>query len=155
MNDVRLEQLGRDEDARARLLALITVLDVDYIPPISSMTDISKYCAKLIKFAEVVVAKHVWKDIGFVAVYANDQVQLYAFVTSIGIKPEFRGHGIGILLLNQAIEVAREKGMQRIRLEVNLQNHAAVSLYRNCGFTEVCLYERRNPNGYVFFEKMI
>lgn len=153
MNHVTLEQLDRGEYSRTRLLALISDLDSTFIPPISSMTDVVKYCDKLIKYAEVFVAKQAGEDLGFIAVYANDHEQQCAFISSIGIKEKFRGQRIGALLLNRAVEMAQEKGMRRIRLEVSLQNHAALRLYRRYGFSKIDYSVHKQQSNSVILER--
>lgn len=137
MNDISIERLGRKEYSRTRLLTLMAELDTSYIPPISSIRDIGTYCDKLIRYAEVFVIKHKRDEFGFIAVYANDQEKHCAFISSIGIKQEFGRRGMGGLLINQAVDVARKQGMRRIRLEVNRHNDAALKLYHRYGFSKI------------------
>ena len=137
MSDITIERLDRKEYSRTRLITLITELDTSYIPPISSITDIGTYCDKLITYAELFIAKQKEDDFGFIAVYANNQEKHRAFISSIGIKQDFRRHGIGALLINRAVEVARKQGMREIRLEVNRHNDAALSFYHKYGFSKI------------------
>ncbi len=58
----------------------------------------------------------------------------------IAVFPEFRGRGIGRLLLDHACETARSTGAPRIVLEVETPNTNAIQLYRSAGFIE---WERR------------
>lgn len=53
---------------------------------------------------------------------------------SVWVAPEARGHGVGQALVGAAIEVARERGHPRLRLEVGDHNEAAVRLYDRMGF---------------------
>jgi ribosomal protein S18 acetylase RimI-like enzyme len=137
MIDVILAQLDRTDSSEKRLYTLLSLLDYSFIPPLNSVTNISAYCAKLIQFAEVIVAIYLKEDIGLIAIYANDEQERCAFITSIGVKPEFHGKGIGRILLQRGIQVAHEKGMQRVHLEVNLENQAALKLYHKAGFIEI------------------
>ena len=57
-----------------------------------------------------------------------------AHVVSIGVRAEYRGHGIGELLLIGAIEQARARMMQAVTLEVRTSNHIAQNLYKKYGF---------------------
>lgn len=155
MNDISMERLGRNEYSRTRLLTLITELDTDFIPPISSITDIGTYCDKLITYAEMFIMKHKGDDSGLIAVYANDQKQHCAFISSIGIKRAFRGRGIGALLINKAVEVARKQGMRRIRLEVNRHNDSALKLYHRYGFSEISCSVQDKGKDSVILEKKI
>ena len=52
-----------------------------------------------------------------------------------GIAPEFRGTGASILLAEQMIRVARERGLDTLQLEVLTQNTRALKLYQKVGFT--------------------
>jgi ribosomal protein S18 acetylase RimI-like enzyme len=49
----------------------------------------------------------------------------------------FQGSGTGRLLMNKAVEIARESGKQRLLLGVNAENETAISVYFRNGFTKV------------------
>ncbi len=51
----------------------------------------------------------------------------------VGVDPAFRRRGIGRLLSEESIRVARESGVQ-IKLEVHRSNEAAIALYRSLDF---------------------
>ena len=57
-----------------------------------------------------------------------------AHITNIAILPEFRGQKLGEALLNKMIERSREKGIERMTLEVRKSNTVAQSLYKKLGF---------------------
>ena len=59
-----------------------------------------------------------------------------AHVVSVGVKSEYRGQGIGELLLISAIEQAAIRDAAVVTLEVRVSNHPAKSLYRKYGFIE-------------------
>ena len=52
----------------------------------------------------------------------------------IGIHKEYRGKGFGKELMRKALENAKEKGLERIELEVYTTNTAAIHLYESFGF---------------------
>jgi ribosomal protein S18 acetylase RimI-like enzyme len=52
----------------------------------------------------------------------------------MGLLPEYRGRGLGRQLAVHAIEAARQKGIERIELEVFASNTPAIALYRALGF---------------------
>jgi ribosomal protein S18 acetylase RimI-like enzyme len=83
----------------------------------------------------------------FVAVTPEDEVVGWCDIThtamegfthcahvGMGVRSEYRGRGLGTALLRAAIEVAREKGLERIELEVFASNTPAIELYRKHGF---------------------
>lgn len=57
-----------------------------------------------------------------------------AQIMDIAVAPGERGSGVGGLLLERAIAVAREKGAERLVLEVRASNAAAIGLYEKFGF---------------------
>ena len=70
---------------------------------------------------------------GFIGVwYMVDE----AHVVSVGVGDEYRGCGIGELLLMSAIEQALARRAAVVTLEVRPSNGAAIRLYGKYGFTE-------------------
>jgi ribosomal protein S18 acetylase RimI-like enzyme len=55
-------------------------------------------------------------------------------IQNLGVIPGFRGRGIGIALLLQALHGFRLTGLARATLEVTAQNSAAIRMYRQVGF---------------------
>jgi [ribosomal protein S18]-alanine N-acetyltransferase len=58
-----------------------------------------------------------------------------AHVTTIGVDPAHRGHGLGELLLLRMFDEAVARGANWLTLEVRVTNAAAQALYRKYGFT--------------------
>ncbi|HEX3724552.1 MAG TPA: ribosomal protein S18-alanine N-acetyltransferase [Nitrolancea sp.] len=56
-------------------------------------------------------------------------------VTTIGVAPEFRGEGLGELLLGSLFEAAFRRNGQWLTLEVRVSNRPAQTLYQKYGFT--------------------
>lgn len=52
----------------------------------------------------------------------------------MGIHQDFRGMGIGTKLIERTIGKAKEKGLERIELEVFASNIPAIKLYEKIGF---------------------
>ena len=52
----------------------------------------------------------------------------------MGVHQDFRGQGIGTQLLAQAMQRCRDKGLERIELEVFGSNKSAISFYERAGF---------------------
>ena len=54
------------------------------------------------------------------------------------VHPTFRGHKLGLALMVRILDVARELGYQKVRLDTHLPTMgAAVDLYRQFGFVDV------------------
>lgn len=56
---------------------------------------------------------------------------------NVAVAPDFRGKGIGRLLVDAVLDVATERGVREIFLEVRKSNEGAQNLYKTFGFYEV------------------
>ncbi|MEO8859351.1 MAG: N-acetyltransferase [Burkholderiaceae bacterium] len=56
---------------------------------------------------------------------------------SLSTQPEARGQGVGAALLEAAIMATRQHGNRALRLEVRIDNTAAISLYERTGFRRI------------------
>lgn len=56
------------------------------------------------------------------------------YIDTVCVNPEFRGQGIGSLLLAQAEEVARDAGFSKVALNVELEKEAVLRLYERIGY---------------------
>jgi [ribosomal protein S18]-alanine N-acetyltransferase len=76
-----------------------------------------------------------------------------AHITTIATHPEYRGRGLGELLLCSMTKIAYDIGAQRITLEVRVSNAVAQNLYRKYGFTVVGTrrryYSDNNEDAYI------
>jgi ribosomal-protein-alanine N-acetyltransferase len=59
-----------------------------------------------------------------------------AHVTTIGVDPDLRGHGLGELLLVAMVDEAFRRHTNWLTLEVRVSNDPAQALYHKYGFTE-------------------
>ena len=58
-------------------------------------------------------------------------------INNVAVRPDFRGRGVGRLLMKTALSWGRERGAGQAVLEVRAGNDAAHQLYRGCGFEVV------------------
>jgi ribosomal protein S18 acetylase RimI-like enzyme len=56
------------------------------------------------------------------------------YIDTVCVNPEFRGLGIGSLLLTQAEEIARDSGFSKVALNVELEKESAIRLYERIGY---------------------
>ena len=75
--------------------------------------------------------------IGYVTVERDGPVPGAAYMRNIVVKPELRRKGVGTLLLNHGVQVARDMHRKTLALRVDPANGPAVSFYRKAGFTTV------------------
>ena len=65
-----------------------------------------------------------------------------AHVTSVAVRPEFRGRGLGQLLMLALFELALQKRARWVTLEVRVSNTGAQALYKKLGFREAGIRPR-------------
>ena len=81
--------------------------------------------------SDLIVADIGGRVVGYIALvdYGRE-----AKIISFAVKREFRGKGIGTKLLKTAIERCKQRGKERILLEVRVSNTTAQRLYKKNGF---------------------
>ena len=83
------------------------------------------------------------------------------FVSNLAIFEEYRGMGIATKLLNKAEEMAAAKGLNKLSLYVETDNHHAKTVYEKRGFQEVKKavfpksYNKHNLYGFYKMLKVI
>ncbi|MGO8947962.1 MAG: ribosomal protein S18-alanine N-acetyltransferase [Ktedonobacterales bacterium] len=74
-------------------------------------------------------------------------------ITTIATHPDYRGRGLGELLLSSLIAIAYDIRAERVTLEVRVSNSVAQSLYRKYGFivvgTRRRYYSDNNEDAYI------
>ncbi len=81
--------------------------------------------------SDLIVADIGGRVVGYIALldYGRD-----VKIISFAVKREFRGRGIGSKLLKTAIDRCKQRGRDRILLEVRVSNEVAQRLYKKNGF---------------------
>lgn len=67
----------------------------------------------------------------------------------ICVNRQYRGQGVGTLLLDEINKEAKRRGYSQVRLDVIDTNHRAKRLYERCGFYTVADYSI-GPLSYIF-----
>ncbi|RLB12216.1 MAG: ribosomal-protein-alanine N-acetyltransferase [Deltaproteobacteria bacterium] len=85
---------------------------------------------------------HIWalleekKIVGYICFWiVSDEIH----IMNIAIHPAIRGKGMAKLLLNRLIDMARNKDISQIWLEVRPSNKPAIALYNGLGFKKVMI----------------
>jgi ribosomal-protein-alanine N-acetyltransferase len=76
-------------------------------------------------------------------------------VTTIATHPDYRGRGLGELLLSSLISIAYDIHARMVTLEVRVSNSVAQNLYRKYGFREAGIrrryYSDNNEDAYIMW----
>ncbi len=92
--------------------------------------------------------------IGFINYY--DMYERFE-ISYIEVKEEYRNQKKGSILLEHLIEKAKNKNIENITLEVNINNEYAIKLYEKYGFKKVAVRKGYYDgiDGYLMERKMI
>jgi len=77
------------------------------------------------------------------------------YVGHVAIKPAYRGKGLGGLLIEQANQIARQRGFKTLALDVRADNVNAIELYKRNGY-EVKKYSKsftQKLDDHIYMEK--
>jgi GNAT superfamily N-acetyltransferase len=66
------------------------------------------------------------------SVIPHGQVLVF-ILEDLFVRKEFRGYGVGKMLLAQLAEIAREEGLHTIKLDVLDWNESAIKFYKSLG----------------------
>lgn len=97
----------------------------------------------------IFVAAYHAQMLGYAVIYANDLEYYEGFITLIAVRPEYWGQHIGTSILSVCCGIARERKMQRLRLEVRKENERAAVFYRKNGF----IYEKQCSEDSIYMIK--
>ncbi len=141
-------------------ISCLTIKDIDEILNISRLSFKTPWSREsLIKeltdnsFARYVVAK---KD-GLILGYGGLWIIVdEAHVTNIAVHPEYRGTGIGNMLMDAMIDICKLELVIGITLEVRASNIAAKNLYKKFGFVQEGMrkgyYEDNNEDALILWK---
>ena len=84
----------------------------------------------------VLLLRHGAQPVGTAHVFRDNEDEQAAEIGMLSVHPDYRGRGLGRLMLRKGLEVAFHNGFHPVYLSVNTANESAVSLYLSEGFTE-------------------
>ena len=101
-----------------------------------------KYFSELVlrKDALCLIASDGLKNIGYLAASSKDidyRNSKYAEIENMGVTPEYRGKGIGNLLMDKCVEWAKSNGYQKLFVTSYIANNGAVNFYKKNGFVNI------------------
>jgi ribosomal protein S18 acetylase RimI-like enzyme len=125
-------------------------LEMIEAPPLEKA---SEFQSELISInGPVYYAIHNEKVVGWCDVFPKDNPrQNHRGSLGMGILPQFRGQGVGSLLLEKVIAQAKKFGLEKIELNVYTTNAAGIALYKKFGFEQEGLIRKyRKLDGQYF-----
>ncbi len=110
------------------------------------------------------VEKLITEGVAFFTIWVNNEpagcggIQFYGDeygeLKRMYVRPTYRGLGLGKKLIEHLEEVARQRGVNVLRLETGTFQHEAIGLYEKMGFRQIPVFgEYRESAVNVFYEK--
>ncbi len=85
-------------------------------------------------YAHYLVAKTGQRVVGYIGMwFIIDE----GHITNVAVHPDFRGRGVGRMLMQAAMDLAKLSGGLRVTLEVRVSNGVAQHLYETLSFRRV------------------
>lgn len=98
--------------------------------------------AELVSMGELLVSVADGRVIGLAA-FQERKVsggpfvpRITLFVNDLAVLEGYRGRGVGRALLNRVAQIARERNLDGVELQVNARNENAMRMYKTLGFME-------------------
>ena len=115
-----------------RLIEALDALSIALYPPESNhLLDIAALSDPAVTF---LVARAAGEAIGCGAILRD--ARGWAEVKRMYVRPDQRGRGLGMRILDALSAVARDFRLPLLRLETGIHNIEALALYRRAGFAE-------------------
>lgn len=93
--------------------------------------------------------------VGWCDVFPKDNPRLnHRGSLGMGLLPGFRGQGIGQKLLEKVLSHAKKIGLEKVELQVNTTNTAAISLYKKLGFEQEGLIKNYRKLNSQYFDSL-
>ena len=93
------------------------------------------------------------KPVGCIALHALQGSREICEMKRLYVRPEARGHQLGLRLVNEVVATARRIGYKKMRLDtVGPVMQHAVALYRRLGFREIPPYRDNPQPGTLYME---
>lgn len=130
--------------ARAADLDELLALEAACYPPNQAYSrDEYRYALTVAKAVNL-----VWEEGGRIAGFIgafHHRTWRVGHIYTVNVHPGERGRGLGVRLMAECHRRLEALGMERVVLEVNVENTAAMRLYERCGYEQ----RQRLPNYYA------
>lgn len=80
------------------------------------------------------VAEDNGQIIGFLLSYETLPFHGILGINYIGLNPKYQNKGVGLLLYEKLVEKAKQKGINKIKTHINLDNPKSIRLHEKAGF---------------------
>jgi putative acetyltransferase len=111
------------------------------------LDDIARYYTE--RGASIIVAEDQGRIVACGMLIHEDGSPIIARIVRMSVRQDYQGKGIGRLMAERLLEIARERGFMQVLVETNAHWNSALRLYQSLGFRE---YKRRYEPEFDFHE---
>ena len=130
-----IRQLQNTVEDKNLLVSYLRAVDNDFHIPLSSKQNLEEYASKLLEHGIVIVVMDAEKIVSCRGFYCNNQTSGIAYGSMMSTLSIARGKGYARLLIDNMINICREKGFKSIIS--SSVNPIAISLYKTVGYKEI------------------
>lgn len=110
-------------------------VNCDFPIPLDKKVNIDEYTKKILKGTIKAYLKNN-EIIGLVAGYTENITNNSAYISIVAIDKNVRGNGIAGVLIQEFIDVCKQKNIKSINLYTHKNNYVAIKMYKKLGFEE-------------------
>lgn len=93
--------------------------------------------------------------VGMIGAFRDPSSGVEACIVSMYVIPRMRGQGVAGTLMQSMLSLLRERGVCKARLNVNLQQTAALHLYQRFGFQIIFVEPALMGDGVIYDEALM
>lgn len=126
-----------DKKEEDKLVNFMKKTDRLFPIPLSKKQNIGQLCKKLLLLGVVIAAYSQDDIVGALCGYSNNKEEGKAYISVLGVLPEYQGKSIAKSLIQKFIAHCTDEHMKSIVLYTHKTNEKAIALYKKSGFAEI------------------
>ena len=148
-----IHTIGNERITEKKLLTFLNKMDPLFPIPLSRKTYLKNYAEKLHQNATICFQEVDGSIVGVVAGYTENTVNNTAYISLVGVLPEYQNQKIAEQLIGEFISRASHKRLNAIHLYAVKTNIPAIKLYKKMGFVEWYMEAEPRPEDihYIYY----
>ncbi|MGF7002009.1 ribosomal protein S18 acetylase RimI-like enzyme [Lachnospiraceae bacterium PFB1-21] len=124
------------------ILVFLKKIDSYFSRPLSQVQDLEVFAKKLVEKGTLCYRLSEKNEIiSLVAGYTDNLIKGEAYISLVGTLSNYSGHGLATELVEEFLQVCKDKQISSVHLYTTSSNKAAVHMYERLGF-----YQRKIDN---------
>ena len=129
-----------------QLESFLRKVDHDFPVPLSNKQDLSAYASKLLAKATLCVAMEEDEIVSLVAGYTRNLPDNRAYIAVVATLPRGRGQGLAPKLVQEFLDICKERHICAVHLYTAQTNTPAVMMYEALNFHKLLIADEPRPN---------